>query len=76
MKKLLNQIFDDLTLFKIIMIVVAILLIIKLNDISKNGRYKDAGDNLIIDTRTGNEYIMEYNPSNYFEPNFPYSHKQ
>lgn len=76
MKKLLNKLFDDMTLFKIIVIAIAIAFVLKLNDISKNGRYMPADGGAVIDTRTGNVFYLEDDKyGEYLKPFIPSSQR-
>ncbi len=67
MKKLFKQLLGEITLFKLIIIVAIVVFLIKLNDISKNGRYAYTGDNSIIDTRTGCVFPLIINDK-YYDP--------
>jgi len=77
MKKLLNHTIKDLTLFKIVIIVILTIFLLKLNDISKNGRYLPFDKDTIIDTRTGNVYELKEDDKYIFDkPHIPKSFRK
>ncbi len=73
------KLIQKIDLFKIAIVAILVILIIMLNDMSKNGRYQlDPNESWIIDTRTGNVYHLKQNDFGsilYLTPDFPQNHK-
>lgn len=72
------KLLQKLDLFKISILVILVILILVLNNMSKNGRYMYATEGMIIDTRIGNMYTTDSHDvkdSWYFKPILPKDHK-